>query len=89
MNISELLLVTGATGYVGGQLLKVLQDEGRRVRCLVRRPDALSVPPATATEVVSVDVLDAEQLARVFVGVHTAYYFVHSPLRPKFRARRP
>ena len=78
MDETSLLLVTGATGYIGGQLLRVLQAEGRRVRCLVRNPDALSVPPAPATEICAVDVLDGSQLSRAFAGVHTAYYFVHS-----------
>ncbi len=39
--MKPLILVTGATGYVGGQLLKALLDAGHRVRCLARRPEAL------------------------------------------------
>jgi hypothetical protein len=35
------VLLTGATGYVGGRLLKVLEGRGLRVRCLARRPEAL------------------------------------------------
>jgi FlaA1/EpsC-like NDP-sugar epimerase len=37
------VLVTGATGYVGGRLLRRLEAQGRhRVRCLTRRPEALA-----------------------------------------------
>ena len=32
------VLVTGATGYVGGRLLRALEQAGGRVRCLARRP---------------------------------------------------
>ena len=37
-----LILLTGATGYVGGRLLQALQQAGHHVRCLVRRPAFLS-----------------------------------------------
>ncbi len=37
----SLVLVTGATGCVGGRLLRSLQAERRRVRCLARRPEFL------------------------------------------------
>jgi len=35
------ILLTGATGYVGGRLLKDLESDGHRVRCLVRRPELM------------------------------------------------
>ena len=35
------ILLTGATGYIGGRLLKALEATGRPLRCLARRPDAL------------------------------------------------
>ena len=37
-----LILLTGATGYIGGRLLKALEDSGCRVRCLARRPEMLT-----------------------------------------------
>ena len=77
-NESKLILLTGATGYVGGRLLHALEAADYRVRCLSRHPEALSQRVAPTTEVVRGDVLDTESLAPAMVGVHTAYYLVHS-----------
>lgn len=77
-NDSRLVLLTGATGYVGGRLLHALEAVGHRVRCLSRHPNALSQRVAQTTEVVKGDVLDADSLAPSMVGVHSAYYLVHS-----------
>ena len=73
-----LVLMTGATGYIGGRLLTLLQNEGIAVRCLTRRPEALKDRLSATTEIVQGDVLDAQSLNSVFKGVDTAYYFVHS-----------
>jgi uncharacterized protein YbjT (DUF2867 family) len=73
-----LVLVTGATGYVGGRLLMALQQTGHRVRCLARRPEALLGRVAVGTEVVQGDCLNPASLAPALAGVHTAYYLVHS-----------
>jgi len=75
---AKLILLTGATGYVGGRLLYALEAAGYRVRCLSRHPEALSQRVAQTTEVAKGDVLDPGSLARAMVGVHTAYYLVHS-----------
>lgn len=75
---SPLILLTGATGYIGGRLVKVLESEGCRVRCLARRPEFLRAKVAATTDVVPGDVLDRDALALAFSGVHTAYYLVHS-----------
>jgi len=75
---SSLVLLTGATGYVGGRLLKGLERAGRRVRCLARRPEFLKGRVGPHTEVVRGDVLDEDSLSRSMEGVHTAYYLVHS-----------
>ena len=77
-NDSKLILLTGATGYVGGRLLHALEAAGYRVRCLSRHPEALSQRVAQTTEVVKGDVLDADSLVPSMVGVYTAYYLVHS-----------
>lgn len=76
--MSGLILLTGATGYVGGRLLSLLQRQGARVRCMTRRPDALKDRVDAATEVVAGDVFDPASLEAAFAGVETAYYFVHS-----------
>ena len=77
-NDSKFILLTGATGYIGGRLLHALETAGYRVRCLSRHPETLSQRVAQTTEVVKGDVLDAPSLAPSMVGVHTAYYLVHS-----------
>jgi uncharacterized protein YbjT (DUF2867 family) len=67
------ILLTGATGYVGGRLLHRLQDSGRhRVRCLTRRPEALVSRAGEGTEVVAGDVLDRASLWRAMEGVDVA-----------------
>ncbi len=73
-----LILLTGATGYVGGRLLSVLREQGRRIRCMSRRPEALTRQLEVPSEVVAGDVMDRGSLDAVMVGVDTAYYFVHS-----------
>ncbi len=73
------VLLTGATGYVGGRLLRCLEaDPYVRVRCLTRRPGALADRAVTATEIFRGDVLDPPSLASAMRGVHTAYYLIHS-----------
>ena len=59
MPADKLILVTGATGYVGGRLLLRLVEDGWRVRCLARQPERLSSRVPAGVEVVPGDVLDA------------------------------
>ncbi len=74
----DLILLTGATGYVGGRLLQAIQDQGLPVRCLARRPEFLEPRAAPATEIVAGDVLDRRSLEAALSGVRIAYYLVHS-----------
>lgn len=74
----SLILLTGATGYIGGRLLTLLEQRGYRVRCLSRRVSSLQGRVGERTEVVSGDLLDESSLAEPLAGVETAYYFVHS-----------
>ena len=76
--LTPLILLTGATGYIGGRLLKALQRTPYRLRCLVRQPQFLQARVAPTTTIVAGDVLDATSLAAALHGVHTAYYLVHS-----------
>lgn len=76
--MKPLILMTGATGYVGGRLLKRLEAEGYPVRCLARRPEFLQPRVGPQTQVVAGDVLEAESLLRAMDGAATAYYLVHS-----------
>ena len=75
---NQLILLTGATGYVGGRLLPALEQEGRKVRCLARHPEALLRRVMPTTTVVAGDVSDPESLCAAMKGVHTVFYLVHS-----------
>ncbi|MEN6602122.1 MAG: NAD(P)H-binding protein, partial [Bryobacteraceae bacterium] len=70
-------LLTGATGYVGGRLLPLLEQQPVTLRCLARNPDSLRSHVKDTTQVVRGDVLDAPSLDEAMLGVHTAYYLVH------------
>ena len=59
-HLTPLILLTGATGYIGGRLLGVLELAGNRIRCLARRPDFLQPRVGDATEVVTGDMLDID-----------------------------
>ncbi len=74
----ELILLTGATGYVGGRLLKALEADGRQLRCMARRPEYLRARVGENTEVVAGDVLQPDTLQAALRGVDTAYYLIHS-----------
>ena len=75
-----LILLTGATGYVGGRLLRSLLEAGYRVRCLARRPEYLAaqIDDDARVDIVRGDVLDRASLAPALTGVDTAFYLVHS-----------
>jgi uncharacterized protein YbjT (DUF2867 family) len=75
---SSRVLLTGATGYVGGRLLKALEQRGLPVRCLARRPESLMSRVAPTTEVMQGDCLDKASLPAAMSGVDCAYYLVHS-----------
>ena len=75
---NRLILLTGATGYVGGRLLKMLELRGFRIRCMARNPKILIPRAGQSTEVVEGDVLDINSLKVALKGVSVAYYLVHS-----------
>lgn len=72
------ILVTGATGYVGGRLWRRLEADGHAVRCLARRRDDLAPRVGARTEVVEGDVLAPETLGPALEDVEACYYLVHS-----------
>jgi uncharacterized protein YbjT (DUF2867 family) len=79
----RLLLLTGASGYVGGRLLRALLHRGEHVRCLARRPDDLRSSIGPDAEIVQGDVLDPSSLAPALLGVHTVFYLVHAMGSPR------
>lgn len=74
---TPLLLLTGATGYVGARLLPLLEQQPIQLRCLARKPEVLQSRVNAATEIAAGDLLDAHSLHQALEGVHTAYYLVH------------
>ncbi len=83
---SKPILVTGATGYVGGRLIPSLLEAGFRVRAMGRSLDKLGCRPWVRhqmLELVKGDVLDRESLAKAAEGCRAAYYLVHSMIAQK------
>ena len=79
MKNSKLVLVTGATGYVGGRLVPELLESGYRVRVLVRDAARLEGRSWLHKVEVSVgDVLEPETLTFAMKNVGVAYYMIHS-----------
>lgn len=77
MMMAPTILLTGASGYIGSRLLRVLEGDGVAVRCLARDPKRVARSRAT-TEVVAGDCLDEASLSAAMRGVDQAYYLVHS-----------
>jgi uncharacterized protein YbjT (DUF2867 family) len=74
-----MILLTGATGYVGGRLIPLLLARGYRVRVLVRDADRLAGRSwRDQVEVAVGNVLDPATLPAALAGVDTAYYLIHS-----------
>ena len=83
---SNPILVTGATGYVGGRLIPALLDDGYRVRAMGRSIAKLRCRPwarHAQIELAEGDVLNAESLHTAAAGCGTAYYLVHSMIAEK------
>ena len=72
-----IVLLTGATGYVGSQLIPLLEQQPITLRCLVRNRSKLRPLTNPTSEVVEGDVLNEESLKTAMAGVDTAYYLVH------------
>ena len=80
MLASRSVLVSGASGFVGRRLSKVLVQDGYAVRAMTRHPDEYRGPG----EPVFGDALDAETLPVALEGCSAAYYLIHSLSSPDF-----
>ncbi|MDA3954598.1 MAG: SDR family oxidoreductase [Bacteroidales bacterium] len=74
------ILVSGATGYIGGRLVKELLIRGYHLRLLVRSASPDHAKRWPDSEIVVGDALDYESLENAFKGVKVAYYLIHSLL---------
>ncbi len=72
------ILVTGATGFIGGELIPELVARGYRVRLMVRTYLPKYKEQWPSAEIVVADALDYTQLKKALEGVHCAYYLIHS-----------
>jgi uncharacterized protein YbjT (DUF2867 family) len=73
------VLVTGATGYIGGRLVPRLLDQGLEVRCMSRDAELLALDPwRDQVEVVEADALDPASLEMALGGCNAAYYLIHA-----------
>lgn len=73
------ILVTGASGYIGGRLVPVLLAKGHSVRCVSRNPAKLAQQPwVDDVEVVQADAFDGSSLSNAMTGCDAAFYLIHS-----------
>ncbi len=77
-----LILLTGATGYIGGRLLSRLESEGFPIRCLARKPEHLRHRENQQIEITQGNVLESDSLERAMRNVDAAFYLVHSMASP-------
>jgi len=74
---APVVLLTGASGYVGGRLISLLERQPVVLRCLARNPDKRRLLVQESTQIVRGDVLDVSSLDAALQGVHTADYLMH------------
>ncbi len=75
---APLVLVFGATSYIGSNLVPRLRERGYRVRAAARSPEVLEARDWNAVERVRADALQPDTLAAALAGARFAYYLVHS-----------
>ena len=73
-----MILVTGATGTVGRELVRALAEHGEHVRAMTRRPAEIHVPPGV--EVVYGDADDPASLDAAFRGAAAAFVMSAQPV---------
>lgn len=82
--MAKTILLTGATGYIGGRLAPVLIEGGYKVRCLVRNRERLDgFYWSGQAEGMEGDASDYDSLVAAMKGVDVAYFLIHSMSRPE------
>jgi len=66
-----MIVVTGATGHIGGELVRLLSDKGVTLRAVTRDPRR--APPLPGVAWVQADLRDARSLRDVFLGAETMF----------------
>ncbi|HBD09219.1 MAG TPA: NADH-binding protein, partial [Syntrophobacteraceae bacterium] len=79
-DVSPKILLTGATGFIGGRLLREFSSRCIHARCLVRSPRGLpkTLPCGVEPHVAIGDLLQPDTLRVAMEGIDSAYYLVHS-----------
>lgn len=79
MKATQSILVTGATGYIGGRLIRPLLKAGYRVRVVTRNLNHLQGRSwLSEVEAMQGDVLDPVGLRSILDGIDIAFYLIHS-----------
>ena len=77
--LNRKILITGASGYVGGRLVRTLVDEKFDVRVFVRDKNKIKGQAwADSVEICEGTANKVQDLERALAGIHTAYYLLHS-----------
>src|SRR5690606_2768624 len=74
----RLILVTGATGFIGRHLVSCLMARGYHVRCLLTAAQAQNLPWGTPPEIITGSVLDEEALFRAVTGAHVVIHLANA-----------
>lgn len=72
------IALTGATGYVGGLLVRPLSDAASELCCITRNPSRLVASLPDSASAVKADVADQTSLLKALSGCDIAFYLVHS-----------